>query len=228
MKKYCIVNHENQKVIDKLKEYGYTCIPTEKSACVSEPISLHADVLYLRTKDNEIYVSDCQINNIHLLKNNGFKVIPVNLEPGYKTESKLNLVITDNTIVYNPKTAINTEKFGICKKAIYINQGYTRCSTIAMEDNYITEDNGIYKALINSGKNCLLIDKGYVKLNGYDYGFIGGASAYLSETRTLMFFGDISKHPDFYKIQFFCNEIGVVIDMINTMPLSDIGGVVKF
>ncbi|MBQ5324194.1 MAG: hypothetical protein J6J58_01975, partial [Oscillospiraceae bacterium] len=89
--KYCIIDTENKIITDKLKEYGYTCIATEKSANVSDPISQHADVLYLKTGNKEIYVSDCQKNNIQLLKKLGYLVREVSLSSGYKTESKLNM-----------------------------------------------------------------------------------------------------------------------------------------
>ena len=66
MKKYCIVDTTNKDIVKKLEEYGYTCISTEKSADVSQPISLHADVLYLKVDNKTIYVSECQKNNIKL------------------------------------------------------------------------------------------------------------------------------------------------------------------
>ena len=97
--KFCIINTENPIITDKLKEYGYICIATEKSANVSDPISRHADVLYLKTGNKEIYVSDCQKNNIQLLIDIGYSVTEVTLSPGYKTESKLNMIVTDDVII---------------------------------------------------------------------------------------------------------------------------------
>ncbi|MBE6877573.1 MAG: hypothetical protein E7488_00150 [Ruminococcaceae bacterium] len=227
-KQYCIVNFENKKIIDKLKQYGYICIPTEKSACVSEPISLHADVLYLKKGEKEIFVSECQKNNISLLKQLGYSITPVKLMSGYRTECKLNMIITDKSIICNPETCADLSLEDKTKNIINVKQGYTKCATVVMgNENFITEDNGIFNALQNAGKNCLLIEKGYVNLDGYSYGFIGGASVFLSEKNTLLFFGDISAHPDFYKIKKFCEDAGVDTEWINDITITDIGGAVE-
>ena len=73
----------------------------------------------------------------------------------------------------------------------------------------------------------MLLAKGFVELCGYEYGFIGGASAYIPEEKTLLFLGDITKHPDFEKIMDFCEKIAVKVKWIDNLPLKDIGGIVK-
>ena len=227
MKKYCIINTENKKITKIFEKYGYICIPTEKSDKVSGPISCHADVLYLKTGENEIYVSDCQKNNIHKLKNIGIDVKTVSLSPGYNTESMLNMVITEKSVIYNPKTATDIKIFSGDRQIIKTNQGYTKCSTVVLpQENYITEDKGIYRLLSDNGKNCLLVEKGSVKLDGYQYGFIGGSSAFLEKENVLFFFGDISVHRDYKKISAFCEKAGIDIMQIEGEPLTDIGGAV--
>jgi len=225
MEKYCIINTTNKEVVKKLEEYGYICIPTEKSTDVSGPISLHADVLYLKTDDKTIYVSECQKNNIKLLKQMGYTVKTVKLSPSYKTESKLNMVITDDIILCNPKTCIDLSEIKGNRKIIPVNQGYTKCSTVVIDnDNFITEDESIYNALIQNGKNCLLIEKGYVRLEGYEYGFIGGASAYFENERILLFFGNIKKQKHYINIINFCSKNNIKIDYIKNIHIFDIGG----
>lgn len=225
MEKYCIINTTNKEIAAKLEEYGYKCIPTEKSTDVSGPISLHADVLYLKTDDKTIYVSECQKNNIELLKKLGYTVHTVKLSPGYKTECKLNMVITDDIILCNPKTCMDLSEVKGNRKIIPVNQGYTKCSTIVIDnDNFITEDKSIYNALTQNGKNCLLIEKGHVKLEGYEYGFIGGASVYLEKEKTLLFFGDISKHLNYSDINNFCLINNIKIDYIKNTDVFDLGG----
>ena len=227
MKHYCIVNTENKLITDRLKQYGYICIATEKSANVSSPICRHADVLYLKTDSNSLAVSDCQQNNIVVLKEKGFDIKEIKLAAGYKTESKLNIIITDENIICNSKTC-EADILITNKNIINVNQGYTKCSTIVIDcNNFITEDEGIYNALTQAGKNCLLITKGYAELKGYDYGFIGGASAYLSAADTLLFFGNISKHPDYCKIMNFTERCKIKIDYIEDIKLQDIGGIVE-
>ena len=227
MKNYCIIDTLNSKITDKLREYGYICISTEKSANVSEPIAFHTDVLYLKFNEKDIYVSDCQVNNISFLKEKGYNLHTISMAAGYHTESKLNAVITNKTIICNPKTCIESIYADNNKEIIKVNQGYTKCSTVVISDNdFITEDTGIYEALKSAGKNCLLIEKGSVALKGYNYGFIGGASAFLEKHKTLLFFGDIKNHKNYNDIVKFCNCLKINIDYIENMELTDIGGIV--
>lgn len=227
MGKYCIINTTNKEIVKKLENYGYKCIATEKSTDVSQPISLHADVLYLKTDDKTIYVSECQKNNIELLETLGYTVHTVKLSPGYKTESKLNMVVTDDMVLCNPKTCMDLSDLKNKRKIIPVNQGYTKCSTVVLDNNYfITEDKSIYNALISNGKNCLLIEKGFVKLDGYNYGFIGGASVYLEAERILLFLGDIKKHKEYLNISNFCSNINIKVNNIQNMDIIDIGGLV--
>ena len=90
----------------------------------------------------------------------------------------------------------------------------------------ITEDYSIYSALKSVGKNCLLIEKGGVVLKGYNYGFIGGASAFLEKEKVLLFFGDITKHSNYKDIKVFCDCLNINVDYIENMELTDIGGIV--
>ena len=222
----CIVNNENRYIVDKLQAYGLEILPTEASSNVSIPISRHADVLYLNT-DKAIYVSDCQNNNIELLKSRGYNIKSVKLKAGYTTECMLNTAVSDSLIIANSKVC-NTDIFlSVNKKIINVNQGYTKCSTVVLpKDNFITEDIGIYKAIKAAQKKCLLIEKGYVQLSGYDYGFIGGAAAVLNNHNTILFFGNVKKHPQYDEIKQFCNNLNYNIDYIENIPLQDIGGVV--
>lgn len=97
-----------------------------------------------------------------------------------------------------------------------INQGYAKCSSAVTKEGVITADVSIYETLVRNNINALKINEGYVKLPGYDYGFIGGASGIIDEKLT--FFGDISRHPDFLKIKNFCQ-----FDYIQDFELTDVG-----
>ena len=227
MKYYCIINCQYPQITDKIKSYGYTIIPVEKSDDVSLQVSMHADMLYLKYYDTTIYVSHCQQNNIDKLTKAGLVVNTVKLYPGYETECKLNMVITDKFILCNPKTALPNDIFENKKNLISTKQGYTKCSTIVInEDLFITDDVSVYSALTDAGCRCLGVEKGSIALEGYNYGFIGGASAYIPEKNIVLFFGDITKHSDYLKIVEFCNEYDIKIDYIKDMPLTDIGGAI--
>ena len=56
--------------------------------------------------------------------------------------------------------------------------------------------------------NSLLIEKGSVHINKYDYGFIGGCCG-LIDKNLLLFNGDLSLHSDFDKIKKFLYDNGI-------------------
>ena len=91
-----------------------------------------------------------------------------------------------------------------------------------MSDNaIITEDENIAAVAEKEGISVLKIEKGYVFLDGYSHGFIGGAT--VRTDKEIIFIGDISAHPDFFKIISFCNRFSVKTDFIKDFPLTDIG-----
>ncbi len=109
---------------------------------------------------------------------------------------------------------------------VHVRQGYTRCAIcIVNEGACITADEGIAKVLTNNGFDVLKITPGFIELKGYSYGFIGGCSVKWDK-QTLVFFGDLSKHPDHARILTFCKEHGVYARDIKEIPLTDIGGMV--
>ena len=79
----------------------------------------------------------------------------------------------------------------------------------------------------NDGVDVLVISSGNIVLEGYDYGFIGGASGKLND-ESVIFFGNIKKHPDYRAIKaFLYKHKSNMIIACEDMPLTDIGGIVK-
>ncbi len=219
--KKCIISFADREIIEKMSSLGYECIPVIDSDRVSGPISTHSDVLYLKVNSSEIFVSSCQQANFPFLEREGYTIKEINnLYPGYKTESYLNFIITEKNIICNPNTAlnINTEK-----NVIKVKQGYTRCSTVCVNDNaFITDDENIYNNLKNNNIDCLKIEKGDVKLPGYDYGFIGGASVKLNDEE-ILFFGDIKNKNDKITVIEFMKKYNMKPIFIKNKALTDIG-----
>ena len=106
---------------------------------------------------------------------------------------------------------------------VKVKQGYTRCSSCLVGDGIITQDTGVFKALQKDGVEALLISSGHIALQGYDTGFIGGASVALSKDTTA-FFGRIEDHPDYERISDFAKKQAVKIFSLSNEPLTDCGG----
>lgn len=226
--KYCIIDTSDKRITKQMQLLGYKCISIIASDCVSPSICRHADVLYKKLNQNTIIASACQKANFALLEKLGYRII-VNdkLKPGYKTESYLNYIYNDDYIIYNPKTAQKPPfEFLINKQEITVKQGYTGCSTIIVtEKAYITDDEGIYKTLTNNYIDCLLIPKGDIKLEGYDYGFIGGASVKLNKNE-IQFFGDFTDKKAKHNVVEFLSKYNITAQFIENMKLTDIGSAI--
>ena len=108
---------------------------------------------------------------------------------------------------------------------IDVRQGYTKCSTIIVDENsIITYDKGIAKPCEAAGMNVLLVKPGFVKLRGADTGFIGGASGRVDGE--IVFNGDLSVHPNFREITAFIEERGLGCKWFGSYELEDIGSII--
>ena len=101
-------------------------------------------------------------------------------------------------------------------------QGYAKC-TAAYMGGLISADRSTLSAAKSNGIPQLEISQGHVLLDGYDYGFIGGASGF--DGKSLYFCGDLSLHPDGERIMKFCTELGISCVSLSSLPLYDIGSI---
>ena len=77
---------------------------------------------------------------------------------------------------------------------------------------------------INVNNVSLKISAGNILLKGYGCGFIGGASCFDKDSDTVVFFGNLSEHPDGEKITVFLEKHGHRVVFFEEFPLSDFGG----
>ena len=108
---------------------------------------------------------------------------------------------------------------------IHVKQGYTKCSCAVVSDHaLITADNGIYNSLKETKIDVLKIEEGRVGLSENVSGFIGGASGYVDHK--IYFTGNIKLHPDYQRINKFCEKHHTEIVSLSDKPLWDIGGII--
>jgi hypothetical protein len=106
-----------------------------------------------------------------------------------------------------------------------VRQGYAKCSIVIVdEDSIITYDKGIERACSAAGMDVLLIRPGYIRLDGYDTGFIGGTSGRIGDT--IFFYGDPDTHPDGDAIRKFILSKGLKISSLKEGELTDIGSII--
>ena len=164
------------------------------------------------------------------------------------SRSELEIVLTSDTLsdVYPHDVAFNSfvvcdTLFGNAKyisqeikdeakatgvKLRSVNQGYAKCSTVVLKNAVISADKGICDAAESLGADALLISAGGVALDGYDCGFIGGASGVCDNK--VFFCGNVTKHSDFNVIYNFCKSHGYDVVSLSDEPLYDVGTILFF
>ena len=194
-----------------------------------KPLKTHPD-MNLCIIDNTVFLpQDSSLKQEFSDKTYSVVTIKQQLGNAYPLDVPFNCAVGKNTVILN-KNTVAPEILVFCKECekeiISVNQGYAACSTLVIDDyRFITADKGIYDQLVKHNKTALLISAGYIQIDEYDYGFIGGASGFIDGV--LHFFGDITAHPDFNAIDSFLNENGIEYKYFESLPLTDIGSVRK-
>lgn len=216
--------------VKEIEKLGHTVISSDTVDTFPIPEQKHADMQILLINSDIFILNECTALAEKLPKE---RLLFCNKKAGnkYPEDILLNFLYLNNTL-YGKLSAIDKNLLDYCKenniRTVNINQGYARCSTLVLNKKaVITSDLSIEKALKKDGVEVLLISSGSIVLDGYDYGFIGGASGKIEEN-TIAFFGNVTSHPDYKKIENFCENHNISIKIIcKDMPLTDIGGIVK-
>ena len=146
--------------------------------------------------------------------------------PVYPADAALCACSTGKYILYNPKTVDPLIPEHTNSIPILVNQGYTNCSVcVVSNDAIITADDVIASRARQAGMDVLKIRPGHIKLDGFDYGFIGGA-AFLLDPGRMAFTGTLSDHPDEARILAFLGKHGQEPVYLTKTPIFDIGGAV--
>lgn len=204
-------------------------VNVNENSFLDVPVSLHADIL-MNYIGKSTFLSDK--HQIELCKfiedNNGKSVVIENIKSPYPYDCLLNFADIGDYIICN-KSILTGEIVDLLPKktVIEVKQGYSKCSVcICKRNTIITDDISVYNAILPYDNiNSLLIEKGSVHINKYDYGFIGGCCG-LIDKNLLLFNGDLSLHSDFDKIKNFLYDNDINYIDIKGKPLTDIGSII--
>jgi radical SAM superfamily enzyme len=216
--------------IDYMKTRG-TVILVPKDNRFDSRINSHPDLIISIIDDTLIIDENANINIFNQLDALGVPYVLGNsrLTEVYPQDIAYNAVITGDFLIHNlgfTNPLLLQHSAYTLKKSIHVRQGYTKCSTVVVNDNaIITSDQGIYNAA-NDLMKVLSIKAGHVVLEGYDFGFLGGASASFEDT--VVFHGDLSKHPDYLKMVSFIEAAHKKFHYFKEFPLTDIGSILIF
>ena len=169
-----------------------------------------------------------------LLKIGYFVYFPNILEgKTYPADAHLNLCAVGKHLFFSPKASVPAivEFLTISEdyQPIPVKQAYLRCAMLpADEESIITADPGVAKAARAAGLQVLQIEPGHVALEGYDYGFLGGAGFLLTEQKLAVLTGRLERHPDKGRIEAFLRERGLALHTLTDEPIFDIGSAFVF
>ena len=221
----------NSKVTTYLRDKGHRILEISKTPAVYDAVSSHADI-YLCKLKNELVVSQEQLaflseelQCLGILYSAGSSVLGFRYPENIRyNAAQIGNYLIHNTRFTDPKVLNRAKELGL--SFIHVRQGYTKCSLVIVDDHSaITSDRGIANVLTSSGIEILQISPGHVALEGFPYGFLGGASGRVGNE--ILFHGDLSLHPDFHAIQRFIECRGLQIQYFTEFPLEDIGSFIE-
>ena len=232
MKSVIIDYRADEEIINSLKSLGFGIIPTVENKVVSKPLWGHADMQICKCSD-DLYICAplCYEYYKNKLADFNVKIIcgKTTLDSNYPKDIAYNVAWIGKSAIhnFNYTDAYIKEYFTHSNvEMINVFQGYSKCTICVVSDGaIITSDLGISKTLLEHGTDVLTISAGNIDINGWEYGFIGGASGKISDN-TIAFCGDICTHPDYNKIKKFCSKYNVECISLSKKRLMDLGSII--
>ena len=217
-----------------LRELGKTLIEIKETGCVYREIADHPDI-YVCLVNDSLITSPEQYENIASQIANvpdrprlilGSKPLGIK----YPGSAIYNAVQVGRFLIHNTGFTDDSvlEAAGISGlKLINVAQGYTNCSIAVVDErSIITSDLGIASAIrrCHPEIDVLTVSPGHVRLEGFEYGFLGGTSGRIGNY--VIFNGNLEEHPDFFKIREFIESRSLKLKYFREYPLTDIGSII--
>ena len=214
-----------EKSLEKLKEYG-KIVRTKSNKYLMKGLDTHPDILVHPLPNGEIVVDR---DNLEYYK----KIFPdknliasqSKLSKKYPADIALNAFAFKNFFIHNLKhtDAVILDYYkNSGYELINIKQGYAKCSCLLTDDFIITSDGGIYESL-RDFIPIYKIDHKQIKLQNFNYGFIGGATGVLG--KKIFFTGDFSHHSSHEEILKIIKKYNYEIEILSKDQIEDFGSI---
>ena len=231
MRQAVLASGLKEAAIKKLEQMGIEIITFHDNESVGCHVRNHADLSFLDYNDGTFFIAKEMSDYSEVIENLGYgvRILNENLGDRYPSDVLLNCVVIGKHLICNVDTVSSDVLQYFREKdidIINVNQGYTKCSVIPVSDNsLITDDESIAVRCRNAGLDVLFVSKGSVRLDGFDYGFIGGTAGKLNSSE-IVFNGDICTHDDGNKIVEFLSSYGVDAVLLADGQLYDVGSII--
>ena len=213
-----------------IRKNGFEIIELPPSPALQPQVASHPDMLMyfgekLITSRDYYAIAKAEIDEILQISGKNIEFASEIIKPDYPFDVRFNAFTVGNCLFCSEKGvsgAVTDDANRRGLEIVYVKQGYAKCSTVVVGENaIITADGGIAKAARTKGVDTLVVSPGGVTLDGYDHGFLGGASGAFGDKIFLC--GDLERHPDCAKITEFCEKHGKEVVSLSPSPLFDVG-----
>ena len=213
-----------------LKKLGINALSIPGNGFVNPRLSGHGDLSVLHTGGNVLWLAphlrgSCFAERLNSM---GFALDYPNIlqSAAYPGDAQLNVCICGKYAICNrsivPEDIVN-QLTDIGFEIIDCRQGYAKCSVCVVDEGaIITADRGVEAAAREAGLDVLLIEPGYITLDGFSFGFIGGSSFKISRSK-LAFTGTLDLHPSKKDILHFLKAHEMEAVYLTDRSIFDIG-----
>ena len=214
MKSIYISHSADKKIIGYLSTYGCRLQTVPSGGRTYPAVDAHPDIYFCKmgvTRHPHIFKGD-----------------PREIGASYPENIRFNAVCLDKYFIHNIKNtspALIREAQNLQLELINVKQGYTKCNCVVVDGHsIITSDQGIIGTLKKYPDiDVLPICQGFVSLDGFEYGFLGGASGRVGDE--IIFNGNLSAHPDYDSIGRFIASRNLQLKFFPEYPLTDVGSI---
>lgn len=217
-----------EKAVKKLKNLDIEPLAVPVTGLVDRPVAGHPDIQVFLHHGAAFVHPDID-SNFHreLSLRCEVKSGLTRLSPAYPRDIAYNIAAAGNFAFH--KTNVTDPVIvdylkGKDVTLIDVKQGYTKCSTLIVDDrSIITADLSIHNAALKNDFDSLIISPGHINLPGYKYGFIGGAAGKFDNM--VLITGSIDHHPDRDRIYSFIEAKGLSVMLLSDEPACDSGSI---
>lgn len=211
---------------DKLNKFNINSFPSFESKILKGTVKTHPDMSLFKYDEETLIGSQESFDYYNeIFKGTKIKIINADEDPyeKYPSDVKFNALRVGEHLICKKEVCAKSiiKRFDV-NKIINSSQGYVKCSVIDVGSEYFaSDDKYLYEIIKFLGKKCILLDKGFVKIKDYDYGFIGGASGYARDKIFLT--GKIISEANRIRLEEFAREINKELIYLTEYDIFDVG-----
>ncbi|MFB0921142.1 MAG: hypothetical protein QMB62_09710 [Oscillospiraceae bacterium] len=213
-----------------LETYGVKLLCCPDNPQIDTRLRSHIDLSVFHIGENKFLLSKSAVaaSFANELRKFGADILvsEKSFAPEYPNDAALCALTISGKAFHNIKLTDAVIKSAFSESLHHVRQGYAKCAVCPVTDNAaISSDPGLIKAMREQGIEVLEIAAGFISLEGFEEGFIGGA-AFKTAPNTLAFTGTLDKHPDINSSMNFIFRHGVSPIYLTDRPVFDIGSLI--